>query len=201
MSAVPPHLEVAALVFAHRFERFLPKGDLPAALDEDGTRLCRWCRARLDRRSIAWCSDECADEFWIRTSRLHVMRIVHARDQGVCGRCGLDTERWLRVLAELRRRSERRRLSSGTLHEPTDLEAGRWERARRALGERGFGAADAWHFPRLWEADHVVAVVEGGGCCGAENYRTLCVPCHREETRKLRGRLRSCRVSHAANRP
>jgi len=41
----------------------------------------------------------------------------------------------------------------------------------------------------FWQVDHIRAVAEGGGGCGLENLRTLCVPCHLTETDKLRGRL------------
>lgn len=37
----------------------------------------------------------------------------------------------------------------------------------------------------LWQADHIVPVVEGGGKCGLENLRTLCTSCHKSETAKL----------------
>jgi hypothetical protein len=37
----------------------------------------------------------------------------------------------------------------------------------------------------LWDADHIVPVIEGGGGCGIDNYRTLCVSCHRGETSDL----------------
>ncbi len=40
----------------------------------------------------------------------------------------------------------------------------------------------------LWQADHIVPVVEGGGVCGLENYRTLCTACHKIETALLAGR-------------
>lgn len=40
-----------------------------------------------------------------------------------------------------------------------------------------------------WQADHIVPVVEGGGECGLDNLRTLCVPCHKKVTKELRGRL------------
>jgi 5-methylcytosine-specific restriction enzyme A len=185
-----PHPEVAAILDSHRFVRFLSKVALPAVMDDGGMRLCRWCRSPLDRRSIAWCSDECADEFWIRVSRNHVERVVYGRDKGVCGSCGLDTEQLLRIIDRLRIRSERRQFRFGKYREPTDLDAARWERVRAELAARGYGLVDRWHTPRLWEADHVVAVMEGGGCCGLENYRTLCIPCHRRETRELRRRLR-----------
>ena len=49
----------------------------------------------------------------------------------------------------------------------------------------------------LWHADHVVPVARGGGQCGLENVRTLCVLCHchvtaqqcsaRARERRLRG--------------
>lgn len=185
-----PAPEVAAVLLAHRFARILPRGALPRTLDEQGRRLCRWCRAPLDRRSIGYCGDECADEVAIRLSRAAVMALVDRRDGGVCSRCGLDTGQLLRIVDRLRQRSERRRLRSGALRDPSDLDAARWERLRAELAARGFGAVDRWHTPNLREADHVVAVAEGGGCCGLENFRTLCVPCHRAETRALRTRLR-----------
>lgn len=37
----------------------------------------------------------------------------------------------------------------------------------------------------LWQADHIVPVVEGGGLCGLDGYRTLCTACHRRETAAL----------------
>ncbi|MEO8361800.1 MAG: HNH endonuclease signature motif containing protein [Vicinamibacteria bacterium] len=37
----------------------------------------------------------------------------------------------------------------------------------------------------LWDADHIIPVIEGGGGCGLDNYRTLCVACHRGETSGL----------------
>jgi 5-methylcytosine-specific restriction endonuclease McrA len=40
-----------------------------------------------------------------------------------------------------------------------------------------------------WDADHIVPVVEGGGECGLSNFRTLCIPCHKKETKRLHGRL------------
>ena len=36
-----------------------------------------------------------------------------------------------------------------------------------------------------WQADHIIPVVRGGGQCGLENYRTLCIPCHKTVTAKL----------------
>lgn len=41
----------------------------------------------------------------------------------------------------------------------------------------------------LWQADHIVPVIEGGGECGLDNYRTLCTDCHKRETAALRKRM------------
>jgi 5-methylcytosine-specific restriction enzyme A len=41
----------------------------------------------------------------------------------------------------------------------------------------------------LWDADHIVPVVEGGGQCDLSNMRTLCLLCHRTTTAALRERL------------
>jgi hypothetical protein len=40
-------------------------------------------------------------------------------------------------------------------------------------------------------------VVEGGGECGLDNYRTLCTPCHKVETKKLAKRLAEKRKQDA----
>ena len=46
-----------------------------------------------------------------------------------------------------------------------------------------------WSYLQFWEADHINAVSEGGGECGLDNYRTLCVPCHKKVTKDLNIRL------------
>ncbi|GAG13619.1 unnamed protein product [marine sediment metagenome] len=46
-----------------------------------------------------------------------------------------------------------------------------------------------------WEADHIVPISEGGGCCGLDNYQTLCVPCHKKESAALAGRQKGRKQS------
>jgi 5-methylcytosine-specific restriction protein A len=45
-----------------------------------------------------------------------------------------------------------------------------------------------------WDADHITPVIEGGGECGLDNFRTLCIPCHRKVTKELHSRLKQKRV-------
>lgn len=49
------------------------------------------------------------------------------------------------------------------------------------------------------EIDHIIPVIEGGGCCGLENLRTLCFVCHRKQTADLSRRRAAER--HDASRP
>lgn len=52
-----------------------------------------------------------------------------------------------------------------------------------------------------WHMDHIIPVVEGGGSCGLENLRTLCVPCHKQETAKLAGRRAEARRGDPTGTP
>ena len=40
------------------------------------------------------------------------------------------------------------------------------------------------HGGGLWDADHIVCVKGGGGQCGLDNIRTLCIECHKKKTYK-----------------
>jgi hypothetical protein len=46
----------------------------------------------------------------------------------------------------------------------------------------------------LWDVDHIVPVIEGGGECDLANIRTLCLRCHRKATAALRERIRRAKV-------
>lgn len=50
----------------------------------------------------------------------------------------------------------------------------------------------------LWQADHIVPVIEGGGECGIDGYRTLCIPCHKAVTKELHARLAQSRAEERA---
>jgi 5-methylcytosine-specific restriction protein A len=46
---------------------------------------------------------------------------------------------------------------------------------------------------REWEVDHIIPLIEGGKLCDPANLRTLCRPCHKEETKALAARLAAAR--------
>lgn len=157
-------------------------------------------------------------EAWRQHSDLpYIRRQVFERDRGVCQLCGVDTaikartgretERLLRWLAHrhyedlfragllemypghtesekryaaYRREQDGGRVDYGDAHRWAEYWVGVEMRER-------FGATTgaAGH---TWEADHIIPVSEGGGGCGIEGYRTLCIECHRRETGLLAGR-------------
>lgn len=127
----------------------------------NGRRLCRWCGVEVPKGRVSWCGDACVDEFVIRRGDGRAADRVFKRDKGVCALCGVDTE--------LLRRSK--------LHKFGSSES--WDELAAAGYNRG---------QRLWNMDHVKPVVEGGGACGLDNLRTLCVPCHKRETAVLAAR-------------
>ena len=164
---------------------------------------CSWCgTTELPKGRQSWCSQRCVDEYLSRSSSAHIRRRVYERDRGICALCGCDAN------VEYTRWRDRRR---EVAHLADRLVAqSRWDLvwdgremvfrdtkypdapAVRRFRARLFAkyAPGRWTSGRStgWDADHIVPVVEGGGQCGLDNYRTLCHPCHKDETAKLAGR-------------
>ena len=142
-------------------DRFLDLGRAaPLVRGPDGRQRCRWCHGPVPKGRISWCGRECVDDACIRTGR-DVESLVRARDRGVCAICGLDTLALERAIREPLKNVRDRGLVSSHLRLPTGRN--RW-----------------------WEADHIVGVLEGGGCCGLAGYRTLCHWCHLDRTARQR---------------
>jgi 5-methylcytosine-specific restriction protein A len=132
----------------------------------NGLPLCRWCELEiLTKRRRTFCSDYCVHQWRLRTDPGYLRDRVFARDRGLCALCRADT---LAIYAALKR-------ARG---------------AARAAGLSLYGLKSIHARRSLWDADHIVPVAEGGGQCDLDNLRTLCLPCHREETARLRLRLR-----------
>jgi 5-methylcytosine-specific restriction endonuclease McrA len=105
------------------------------------------------------------EEWRLRTDPGYLRDKVLERDRGICASCGVDC-----------------------LHAELQL--------KRLRGAARLKACLAWGLrpgsrKSLWDADHIVPVVEGGGECDLENLRTLCLKCHRTVTAELLKRRRS----------
>ena len=161
----------------------IPKGP-------NGERYCRRCRAELPRGLLAWCSNECREDAYVRSNPSWARSVVSRRDKGVCADCGIDTNALGRVWSDLlaQARSWNRPAQSRVW----------WSLVSRALRNcryLSWGRREHW-----WEADHVKPVSEGGGLCGIDGYRTLCTRCHDRHTGKLRSRLHRQKVEEGAKK-
>jgi 5-methylcytosine-specific restriction endonuclease McrA len=112
-------------------------------------------------------------EWKLRTQPGYLREQVFLRDKGICALCGINT------VAALRQLRRSRGANRAALLE-------QWKPGRRRRAS-------------LWDADHIVPVIEGGGECDLENLRTLCLRCHREATATLRVRIRLQRRSEKSN--
>lgn len=131
----------------------------------NGRNLCRWCNLEVPKGRSTFCSAWCVQEWRLRTDTGYLRDKVLERDRGVCAGCGIDCLNAVRQLKRLRG-------------------------AARLKALLGWGLR-AGSRKSLWDADHVVPVVEGGGECDLNNLRTLCLKCHRAATAELRKRRSS----------
>lgn len=123
---------------------------------------CRGCGGIVIKPRRSFCSDACGEAVSIANDPAYARRRVAARDSGICAICKLDC---------------------GELDNVFDLE----KKRERIIA---LGRVPPKHLRvTLWEMDHVIPVAEGGGACGLDNLRTLCVWCHKDETRALFKRL------------
>jgi 5-methylcytosine-specific restriction endonuclease McrA len=131
-----------------------------------GRPMCRWCKKEVPAGHRTFCGDpNCVEQWRVRNSQSYARKKVFKRDRGVCKACACDTE-------AVRKRA--RALAPGSER----------DEFVRTLVEKGFDRHNLWQGV-LWHMDHIVEVVNGGGTCGLENYQTLCLPCHKQKTRKL----------------
>ena len=130
---------------------------------QNGRALCRWCGLEVPPRRFTFCSEWCVHEWRLRTDPGYLREQVLARDKGICAICQVDCGA---AYFDLKR--------SRGIHRQKLLD--RW--GLRRINRR-----------TLWDADHIVPVVEGGGECDLDNIRTLCLICHRRQTSELRVRL------------
>ena len=142
------------------------RSDVPRGLNGRG--LCRWCSIEVPPRRLTFCSAYCVHEWRLRTQPAYLRDQGFLRDKGRCSGCGVDT------LFELRRLRRSRRV--------------------RRLEMMPHWGPKAKLRKSLWDAEHIVPVIEGEGECDLANIRTLCLRCHRVATAALRERIRRAKI-------
>jgi 5-methylcytosine-specific restriction enzyme A len=166
----------------------------PSALPKGphGLPYCRCgCGREVQPPRRTFFEQACVDEW--RAKHLwpsDVRRMLLERDKGVCALCGIDCEdakariralfQRLKGVPELNARAwvySYREPSEEVLKHPLVSEL--WVLMQRA------GASPSYRSGTLWHADHITPVCEGGGECGIDNYRILCLRCHKAETAAL----------------
>ena len=165
----------------------------PRRRGPSGRPCCKWCLAEVPKGRRWWCGDGCVEQYRAQSDPAALRDLVRRRDREVCALCGLDCALLLRVVVRLydrdlregRALQGRRRVRDRLAGYPAWSLGGRpslyGERAADLLEALGFHRKD---HPVLWEADHIVPLVEGG-LWGPENVRTACRRCHRRETAAL----------------
>jgi 5-methylcytosine-specific restriction protein A len=155
----------------------------PTPRNEQGQRLCRNCAGVMPKGKRHNCSAKCTDEWALKTSPNLMRAAVFQRDRGICARCKVDTE------ARKAEFAARRKSIKGWPDYEKQLKD-----LRELYGvPPGRAASGPW-----WDADHILPVIEGGGECGIEGYRTLCILCHRIVTNELRWRMKQARRERKA---
>lgn len=146
-----------------------------------GQRLCRNCPKLTGKGRRSYCSKECADDFAIKYFPSFTRNAVRRRDQGVCAKCGIDTEKLRRILRWVGKRHFYKEWGGWDF-------SGDYKQVREVARELGFtrGVTGDGDF---WQADHIQECARGGWGKGIDNFRTLCTPCHNEETARLAAEL------------
>ena len=139
--------------------------------NEDGRPQCRWCAGSVMPPRRTFCSDACVHEHRIRTNTKYMRTCVYRRDHGICAECKQDTKK---IACE----AKKHRANNKTEEYNKLLETYGIPKTRK-LWNRGYGGG-------FWDADHIISVHDGGGDCGLENIRTLCISCHKKNTAQQR---------------
>jgi 5-methylcytosine-specific restriction enzyme A len=172
---------------------------------------CTWCDGELPKGRRCWCSEECLAAFNERCWPQYVGRRIEERDKGICALCGIDVKEADELLKQIKanvgaaclRHPDNRRLLFARQNALGPIprygkaaNAAYWKRHSRLCD--CIACVLRREHPAGWEADHITPVIEGGGLCGLDGYRTLCIACHRSETAKLAARLRVKRRPQAS---
>ncbi|XP_006811177.1 DNA annealing helicase and endonuclease ZRANB3-like [Saccoglossus kowalevskii] len=150
-------------------------------VDSEGRPLCLYCNqpCRTDQslpstsnRNHDWdtryCSEKCKDDHYLRARGGYVREQLFSIEHGICQICRRNIhELYLQVKALPK--GERKDFLTGTHFSKLPV---------KILN----GIIDKPSEGKFWQADHIVAVSNGGGLCSLDNFRTLCTVCHRSVT-------------------
>lgn len=164
------------------------KNNCATKSDEDviNGKACAWCAKTLVRGSnniieATYCSAQCADLGRVRRGGMYastkIREQLFALERGVCCLCKLDAHA---LYCRVKTLQPAERLNA--------LLAAKFTLPKSKSSQFLIDPIKEHDF---WQADHIVAVAEGGGGCGLDNLRTLCTSCHIRETAKLRHRLKT----------
>ena len=127
---------------------------------ENGLNCCRWCNMEVKPPRRTLCSKECEHELKLRISGRYMRDCVYMRDKGICNMCNIDTKLIALEANKLVGEEKKQYLINNKIS------------LKRKIWIRKHGGG-------LWDADHILPVQYGGGMCGLDNMRTLCIPCHK----------------------
>ena len=142
--------------------KYIPAKLLPK--DASGLTCCRWCGKGVKPPRRTMCSPECVHEMQLRTNGRYLRDCVYKRDKGICKLCNTDTKLIAKKALSLSGEKRKEYLKENKIS------------LKRKIWKRKHGGG-------LWDADHIIPVKEGGGMCGLENIRTLCIMCHKVVTK------------------
>lgn len=148
---------------------------------------CAWCaKPFICSNGATYCSQSCAEEGRLRRGGMYASTRIREQlfsiEHGVCTKCGIDAHQLFNKMKALHPAERLNALLNAKWKLPQTRQA--TERLLNEPKESDF-----------WQADHEVAVAEGGGSTGLDNIRTLCTPCHSTETEKLFARLKTMPAS------
>ena len=145
--------------------KLIPASQLP--INKDGYVCCRWCSKSVLPPRRTMCSPECVHEILLRTNNNYLRKCIYKRDRGICKLCNIDTKKIAKEALSLSNEDRVNFLKEYSIS------------TKRKIWKQKCGGG-------LWDADHIIPVMEGGGQCGLDNLRTLCIKCHKEVTKKLK---------------
>jgi 5-methylcytosine-specific restriction protein A len=148
-----------------RYLKLIPAKDLPKS--ENGYNLCRFCNKEVLPPKKTMCSPECVHQILLRTSNKYLRNCIFQRDKGICSLCNIDTKKIAKDIINADNELKMELIKKYQI-----------PKNRRIWIKKCGGG--------LWDADHILPVMMGGGCSDLNNLRTLCIICHKEVTKSLK---------------